>query len=61
MTNKTITTALKKYQKTARANKSRNFLLFEKKMLYRTTKTENPSTTMNMVNKVLSKAKHKVS
>ena len=61
MTNKKITTALKKYQKTAQANKSRGFLLFEKKMLYRTTKTENPNTTMRMVNKVLSRVRRKVS
>lgn len=29
--------------------------LFEKKMLYRTTKTENLQTTMNVVNKVLNR------
>lgn len=57
MTNKKITTILKKYQKTSRSNKARKgyFGLFEKRMLFRTTKTENPSTTLNLVNKVLRK------
>jgi len=48
---------LKKYQKASRNSKTRRdyFSLFEKKMLYRTTKTENPQTTMGMVNKVLNR------
>jgi hypothetical protein len=59
MSNEKIAKILKKYQKTARTGKARaGFLaVFEKKMLYRTTKTENPSTTNKMVIKVL----HKVS
>ena len=48
---------LKKYQKASRNSKTRRdyFSLFEKKMLYRTTKTENPQTTMGMVNRVLNR------
>lgn len=40
--------------------KSRQIFLgnFEKKMLYRTTKTENPETTIKMVEKVLNE-KHR--
>ena len=63
MLNNKITTILKKYQKASRNSKSRRdyFSLFEKKMLYRTTKTENPQTTMTMVNKVLDKLSAKAS
>lgn len=63
MTNKKITATLKKYQKTSRNSKSRRnyFKLFEKKMLYRTTKTENSQTTMGMINKVLNKLHAKTS
>jgi len=57
MSNDKILKILKNYQKTSRHSKSRQkyFKLFEKKMLYRTTKTENPRTTMGLINKVLNK------
>ena len=55
MSNIKITTILKKYQKASPTSKARKnyFSDFEKKMIYRTTKTENPGTTMRTVNKVL--------
>jgi hypothetical protein len=55
-TNKIIL-ILKKYQLSKRDSKmQRQYLnLFEKKMLYRTTKTENLQTTMNIVDKVLNR------
>lgn len=57
MLNKQINRILKKYQKTSRLSKVRqDYLhLFEKRMIYRTTKTENPETTMEMVERVLNK------
>ncbi len=55
MTQKNIVKKLKKYKKLSDKKRSAYFSVFEKKMLYRTTKTENPSTTMRMVNKVLNK------
>jgi hypothetical protein len=57
MSNNKIITIIKKYQKISSDSKARKsyFSAFEKKMIYRTTKTENPSTSMRMVNKVLSK------
>jgi len=57
MSNNKIISILKKYQSSSRDSKShRQYLnLFEKKMLYRTTKTENLQTTMNVVNKVLNR------
>ncbi|MBI4652095.1 hypothetical protein HY745_12635 [Candidatus Desantisbacteria bacterium] len=63
MSNNKITEILKKYQRTSRNSKSRRdyFSLFEKRMLYRTTKTENPQTTMGMVNSVLNKLSAKAS
>jgi len=55
MSDTKITTILEKYQKNSSGSKSkRNYLSsFEKKMIYRTTKTENPQTTTKTVNKVL--------
>ena len=63
MSNHKIITTLKKYQKTPRQSQSRReyFRLFEKKMLYRTTKTENAQTTKGMVNRVLRKLSTKIS
>lgn len=57
MSNEKITKLLSKYQKTSRTGKVRAdfFASFEKKMLYRTTKTENPITTVGMITKVLNK------
>jgi hypothetical protein len=53
MTTQSILTILKNYQKSSREKKRAYLRDFEKKMLYRTTKTENPETTMQMVEKVL--------
>lgn len=57
MTTKNITKTLKKYQKASPKGKNRKEYLrnFEVKMIYRTTKTENPKTTKKMVEKVLVK------
>lgn len=57
MLNTKINTILKKYEKSPPNSKARKgyFSAFEKKMIYRTTKTKNPSTSMRMVNKVLRK------
>ena len=60
MTKQNITTILKKYQKSP-GRKRREFLrIFEEKMIYRTTKTENPQTTHKMVRDVLNKSARKV-
>jgi len=53
VTTKNILTILKNYQKSSRKKKRVYLRSFEKKMLYRTTKTENPETTMDMVEKIL--------
>jgi hypothetical protein len=53
MTAKNILTILKNYRKSSREKKRAYLRTLEKKMLYRTTKTENPETTMGMVEKVL--------
>jgi len=55
MSNKQIIAILKNYQKKSSTDKKSYLRMFEKKMLYRTTKTENPETTMSMVEKVLRK------
>jgi len=52
MTTKNIRSILKKY-KSSRGEKRVYLRDFTKKMVYRTTKTENPETTMGMVEKVL--------
>lgn len=55
MTKRNITAIFKKYKKSS-AKKRREFLrAFEEKMIYRTTKTENPQTTRRMVRDVLDK------
>ena len=48
-------TALKKFKKTSAKNRREFLRTFEEKMIYRTTKTENPQTTQKMVRDVLSK------
>jgi hypothetical protein len=50
-------TILKKFQKAPEKSKLRRdyFRDFEKKMIYRTTKTENPEVTFSMVKKILNK------
>ena len=52
---------LKKYKAASKNGKLRRSYLrtFEQKMIYRTTKTENPETTLGMVKKVLA-ALHRV-
>ena len=59
MSNDQIIQIVKNYQQTSFGSKSRQkyFRLFERKMLYRTTKTENPTTTQGMINKTLNKIK----
>ena len=55
MSHQTLLAQLKKYRKSSPTSASRKGYLraFEKKMFYRTTKTENPETTLQMVLKVL--------
>lgn len=55
MSRNTLLAILRKYKKSSPTSASRRayFRAFEKKMLYRTTKTENPETTLQMVLKVL--------
>lgn len=55
MAKNTTIAKLKKYQTASKNGKLRRSYLrtFEKKMIYRTTKTENPETTLGMVKKVL--------
>ena len=57
MSRQNLIAILKKYKKAGRASTLRRAYLraFEEKMMYRTTKTENPSTTRQMVAQVLRK------
>ena len=59
MSNDQIIKIINKYQQTSFGSRTRQkfFNLFEKKMLYRTTKTENPSTTQKQVTKILNRVK----
>lgn len=54
---KTILKALRDYQKTHSKKQKQYMSSFEEKMIYRTTKTENPATTPALVRQVLSKYK----
>lgn len=54
---KKLLQALKNYQKAPAGKRRAYFTVFEEKMIYRTTKTENPQTTPKMVRAVLSKFK----
>jgi len=55
MTRQNIKQSIKKYQSSSE-DKRRQFLVdFEEKMIYRTTKTENPQATRQMVKNVLNK------
>lgn len=57
MSTKKILQAFKNYQN-ARIGRRKGYMQkFEEKMVYRTTKTENPETTMRMVQKTLAKLK----
>lgn len=53
MSKEKILKTLKNYQKSSQMRRD-YFKLFEKMMIYRTTKTENPETSLKMVEKVLS-------
>jgi hypothetical protein len=55
MSKEKILKILKKYQKSGRIKRD-YFRVFEKRMLYRTTKTENPETSLKMVEKVLKRS-----
>ncbi|MBU0731487.1 hypothetical protein KKC88_01235 [Patescibacteria group bacterium] len=57
MSKQNIIKLLKKYRKSSSQERQDNFRAFEEKMIYRTTKTENPTTTRKMVQKVISKSK----
>lgn len=50
-----IIRAFKIYQKASKSKRQEYLDGFEEKMIYRTTKTENPETTLGMVRKVLHK------
>lgn len=53
MTKQRILTTLKNFQRLSDKSRQRFFSAFEKKMIYRTTKTENPETSPQMVQRVL--------
>ena len=55
MTKQNITKILKEYQSGSDKKRLEYLHDFEKKMIYRTTKTENPQTTYKMVREVLDK------
>lgn len=55
MSKKNITKVLKKYQEASGEKRQEYLRAFEEKMIYRTTKTENPETTLKMVRQILSK------
>lgn len=59
MTKQNITIILKRYQKSPKKERREFLRVFEEKMIYRTTKTENPRTTQKMVRDVLNKIAHK--
>lgn len=52
---KNILNAFKKYQKASPKKRAKYMSSFEEQMIYRTTKTENPETTLRMVRQVLRK------
>ncbi len=52
-----IINGLKKYRRAGKKTQKGYLRKFEEKMMYRTTKTENPETTPKMVKEVLSKMK----
>lgn len=55
MSKQKMTTVLKKYQKYPLKKQEKFWRAFEEKMIYRTTKTENPQTTKAMVRDVLNR------
>ncbi len=60
MTKQKTLATLKKYKNISAKKRQEYFRVFEKKMIYRTTKTENSETTRGMVNKVLKKLSFKI-
>ncbi len=52
---KDILKSLRKYQKANPKKRAKYMFFFEEQMIYRTTKTENPETTLRMVRQVLRK------
>jgi len=61
MKNQEIVNILKKFQKIPKKGKIRQnyFIMFEKRMAYRTTKAENPKVTAKMVESVFHKINSK--
>ncbi len=55
MTKKNIISTLKAYRKSSTKKRQAYLRDFTEKMMYRTTKTENPETTRAMVKKVLNR------
>jgi len=55
MSEKDIIKVFKKYRKASGRKQQEYLRNFEEKMIYRTTKTENPKTTLKMVRQVLSR------
>ena len=55
MTQQRILKSFRKFRQLSGRSRQRFFSAFEKKMLLRTTKTENPETTSQMVKKVLAR------
>mgnify|MGYP001119620454 CR=1 FL=1 len=55
MTKQKVLTTFRKYRYLSDKERQQFFSAFEKKMIYRTTKTENLETTPQMVQKVLNK------
>jgi len=55
MTQQAIINSFKKFQQLSDQSRQQFLSAFEEKMLYRTTKTENPQTTPQMVRKVLTR------
>lgn len=54
MTKQKIISTFKKFQSLSDRARQQFFSAFEKKMIYRTTKTENPEVTPQLVEKILS-------
>lgn len=55
MTQQAIVNSFKKFQQLSDQSRQQFLGAFEEKMLYRTTKTENPQTTPQMVRRVLNR------
>jgi hypothetical protein len=55
MTKQKVINTFRNYQSLSDKDRQQFFSVFERKMLYRTTKTENHETTPEMVQKVLDK------